>query len=555
LPSGTLPAGVLPAPVRAAAHQPLGEVELLSTHDHRTQLALLWRVNFRPGSFRLMDAAFDPRDQGAYDALQAKLVPLWSSIDHLNTDEQTIVVVPSADVDVELSASELQAYEERYLFLLFLLRQPRARMVYVSGQAIHPDIVDYYLDLLPGVIQSNARKRLSFVSPMEARSRPLSRKLLDRPQLIGQIRALIPDTDRAHLVPFMTTWDDRELAMRIGIPMYGADPAHAAFGTKSEGRRLFAEAGVSHPRGREGLHARAEVVEAVQALRVDALGIDRVIVKHNEGVSGFGNAVVDVSALGPDASAEQIDRLLDNLAVDPHVGDVGRYFDTLAAEGGIVEEMVGGEVVESPSVQLRITPLGEVEVLSTHDQILGGDSGQVFMGSRFPADPGYAQQISRSARKVGERLAERGVIGRFAIDYIVAGRPDGTWEDHAIELNLRKGGTTHPFLTLQFLTDGSYDEERAVFVAPGGTEKHYVASDHLKVDGLEVLTPQDLLALALLRNLHFDQVRQVGTVFHMLSAMPTHGFVGVTCVGNSAEEAQKRYEEVERVLAEEVRRL
>jgi hypothetical protein len=502
-----------------------------------------------------VDVAFDPRDQVAYDALQAKLVPLWSSIDHLNTDEQTIVVVPSVDVDVELSASELQAYEERYLFLLFLLRQPRARMVYVTGQAIHPDIVDYYLDLLPGVIQSNARKRLFFVSPMEARFRPLSRKLLDRRQLIDQIRALIPDTDRAHLVPFMTTWDDRELAMRIGIPMYGADPAHAAFGTKTEGRRLFAEAGVSHPRGREGLHSRRDVVEAIRVLRVEAPDLDRVIVKHNEGVSGFGNAVVDLSSLEREASVEQIDRLLDDLPVDPHVGDVGRYLDILVREGGIVEEMVGGEVIESPSVQLRITPLGEVELLSTHDQILGGDSGQVFLGSRFPAHPGYAQQISRSAREVGERLAGRGVIGRFAIDYIVVRRPDGTWDDHAIELNLRKGGTTHPFLTLQFLTDGTYDEERAGFVAPSGTEKHYVASDHLKVDGLEVLTPQDLLALALLRNLHFDQVRQVGTVFHMLSAMPTHGFVGVTCVGNSAEEAQERYEEVERVLTEEVSRL
>jgi len=502
-----------------------------------------------------MDVAFDPRDQVAYDALQAKLVPLWSSIDHLNTDEQTIVVVPSVDVDVELSASELQAYEERYLFLLFLLRQPRARMVYVTGQAIHPDIVDYYLDLLPGVIQSNARKRLFFVSPMEARFRPLSRKLLDRPQLIDQIRALIPDPDRAHLVPFMTTWDDRELAMRIGIPMYGADPAHAAFGTKTEGRRLFAEAGVSHPRGREGLHSRRDVVEAIRALRVEAPDLDRVIVKHNEGVSGFGNAVVDLSSLEKEAPAEQIDRLLDDLPVDPRVGDVGRYLDILVREGGIVEEMVGGAVIESPSVQLRITPLGEVELLSTHDQILGGDSGQVFLGSRFPAHPGYAQQISRSARLVGERLAERGVIGRFAIDYIVVRRPDGTWDDHAIELNLRKGGTTHPFLTLQFLTDGTYDEERAGFVAPSGTEKHYVASDHLKVDGLEVLTPQDLLALALLRDLHFDQVRQVGTVFHMLSAMPTHGFVGVTCVGNSAEEAQERYEEVERVLTKEVGRL
>nr|NIT77601.1 hypothetical protein [Thermoplasmata archaeon]NIY03972.1 hypothetical protein [Thermoplasmata archaeon] len=57
----------------------------------------------------------DPRDQAAYDALQAKLGPLWSSLDHLNTDEQTIVVVPSADLDLSLTASQLQAYEERFL--------------------------------------------------------------------------------------------------------------------------------------------------------------------------------------------------------------------------------------------------------------------------------------------------------------------------------------------------------------------------------------------------------------------------------------------------------
>ena len=281
-----------------------------------------------------MEGALDPRDQDAYDALQSKLIPLWSSIDHLNTDEQTIVVVPSADVDVELSASELQAYEERYLFLLFLLRQPRARMVYVTGQAIHPDIVDYYLDLMPGVIRSNARKRLFFMSPMEARFRPLSRKLLDRPQLLAQIRDLIPDQDRAHLVPFMTTWDDRELAMRLGIPMYGADPAHADYGTKTEGRRLFAEAGVTFPRGTEGLHDRTEVVEAILELRRRIPGLRRIVVKHNEGVSGFGNAVVDLTVLPAEASADDVDRLLDSLPVSDLAGGVAGYFATLFKEGG-----------------------------------------------------------------------------------------------------------------------------------------------------------------------------------------------------------------------------
>ncbi|MGI9642498.1 MAG: peptide ligase PGM1-related protein [Acidimicrobiia bacterium] len=493
----------------------------------------------------------DVHDQAAYDALQEKLVPLWKSIEHLNTDEQTIVVVPSAHVDVELTASQLQAYEERYLFLLFLLRQPRARMIFVTGQAIHPDIVDYYLDLMPGVIRSHARSRLFLVSPMEATYRALSDKLLDRPRLIERIRDLIIDPDRAHLVPFMTTWSDRELAMRLGIPMYGADPKDVHFGTKSEGRKLFTRAGISHPAGAEDLHTLDDGVEATMGLLTESPTINRVIVKHNEGISGFGNAIVDLTNLP--AGAERADAVREricSMAVNENAGGLDHYLETLAIEGGIVETMVEGEDLPSPSVQLRITPLGDVEVLSTHDQILGGEGGQVFLGSRFPANPEYAVQISRSARSVGELLAEQGVIGRFAIDFMMTRTADG-WQDHAIELNLRKGGTTHPFLTLQFLTDGHYDEASGHFLAPSGQRKHYVASDHLTADGLDRLTPQDVLDIALMRDLHFDQATQTGSVFHMLSALPTHGFVGVTSVGDAAAEAQDRYDTVVSALTEE----
>jgi hypothetical protein len=496
--------------------------------------------------------AIDPRDQGAYDALQAKLGPLWSSLDHLNTDEQTIVVVPSADLDVNLTASQLQAYEERFLFLLFLLRQPRARMIFVTGQEIADEIVDYYLDLLPGVIQSNARRRLFLISPMEARWRSLARKLLDRPHLIEEIRGLIPDPERAHLIPFMTSWDDRELAMRLGIPMYGADPAHMTLGTKSSGRQIFAEAGVAHPPGVEGLHGRDDVAKAIADLAGRRPEIERVVVKLNDGVSGFGNVTVDLASLDR-ISPSSVDGLLDDLAIDGAIGDVAAYFDHLEKGGGVVEAMVTGETVRSPSVQLRITPLGDVELLSTHDQILGGESGQVFLGSRFPADPAYARQISESAGRVGEALATRGVIGRFALDYVVVEREDGAWDDYAIEVNLRKGGTTHPFLTLQFLTDGTYDPEAAVFIAPDGVEKHYVASDHVEIEGLQVFRPQDLLDLALLHGFHFDQARLTGVVFHMLSAMPTHGFVGVTCIEDSAEAAEGLYAGVIDFLSEQAR--
>src|SRR6516162_596989 len=105
--------------------------------------------------------------QAKFDRLQKKLVPLWKSIEHLNQDPQTIVVVPSMSIDAISSGAVMQAYEERFLFLLLLLRQPRARLIYVTSQTILASIIEYYLDLLPGVISSQARQRLYLISPMD----------------------------------------------------------------------------------------------------------------------------------------------------------------------------------------------------------------------------------------------------------------------------------------------------------------------------------------------------------------------------------------------------
>ena len=136
--------------------------------------------------------------------------------------------------------------------------------------------------------------------------------------------------------------------------------------------------------------------------------------------------------------------------------------------GGIVEERIAGEELRSPSVQLRVLPGGTVELLSTHDQLLGGASGQSYLGCVFPADPEYAAAIAEPAEVIGERLASEARSAGSRSTSSWCGTTTGAWTPYAIELNLRKGGTTHPFLTLQFLTDGRYDGERGVFLTPSG---------------------------------------------------------------------------------------
>src|SRR5207237_5165002 len=170
-------------------------------------------------------------------------------------------------IDAISEGAVMQAYEERFLFLLLLLRQPRARLIYVTSQTILPSIIDYYLDLLPGVIPSHAHQRLFLLSPLDGSVRPLSDKVLERPRLIGRIRSLIMDPDRAHLVPFNTTSREKELALRLGIPMYGADPKFFTLGTKSGCGKIFTEEYVPHPLGHEHLWSKDDLIAAIVQMR------------------------------------------------------------------------------------------------------------------------------------------------------------------------------------------------------------------------------------------------------------------------------------------------
>jgi hypothetical protein len=477
----------------------------------------------------------------AFDALQHKLVPLWEFIGGPTQEEHTIVVVPSMTLDTEFHGSQQQAYEERFLFMLFLLQQPRVRMIYVTSMPIQPNIIDYYLHVLPGVVSSHARKRLMLVSPQDASSAPLSKKLLARPRLLREMRELIGNADRAHLVPYNTTDLERELAVQLGIPMYAADPRFFAFGTKSGCRKIFAEEGVRHPLGFENLYTVEEIIDAIQKMRAERPTLKKVITKLNDEVSGLGNAVVDVSTVTDTQDRAAIAESLRAMHFETPALRYAEYVEKFKRRGGIVEEMVMGADLVSPSAQLRNTPLGHVELLSTHDQILGGPSGQTYIGCRFPANVEYGPAIMREAEKVGKRFAREGIVGRYALDFVVVKNEAGKWEPYAIEVNLRKGGTTHPFLTLQYLTDGAYDADAGVFRTARGHEKCYVATDHLFSENYRALTADHLFDVVSKNRLHFNHTTQTGIVFHMLSAMGDTGNFGFTAIADDHRGADELY--------------
>jgi len=490
----------------------------------------------------------DPATVARFRELQRKFSDLWPTLTmRAQPLPRTVVIVHS--INIELPPHLLpvvSAYEERYLALvLLLLRQPTGRVIHVTSQPLLPQLAQYYFGLMPKLIRPSSWDRFVPVSVSDGGPGPLTRKLLDRPLTIERIRGLIPDPDWAYIVPFSVGPAERELAVRLGVPIYGTDPDLAWMGTKSGSRRLFADAGVPHPAGIEDVSTIDDVVDAIARIREERPDAAAVMVKVNEAAGGIGNGVVDLRGAGDRAAVE---KRVQAVALDDPDGSREAFFDQLGRMGGIVEERLDGREVASPSVQIRISPDGVAEVLSTHDQILGGQTGQMFLGARLPADPGYASEIARHAMTIAERLSREGALGRFGIDFLCTRDRGKAWAVNAIEINLRNGGTTHPFLTLSALCDGTYDAETATFVGSDGAPKFYVATDHLESENYKRLTPDDVLDTIEERELGWNTETCTGYAFHLISAVAVAGRLGLTAIANSPTEAQRMHDHAKEVL-------
>lgn len=488
----------------------------------------------------------DPEERAVFKQLQSKLRGVWEGIQSSPNWKHTSVVIPSISFDPDelTKIAGVPYYEERLLFTLMRLRHPGAHVIYVTGRPVHPDIVDYYLHLLSGVPASHARKRLAFFCVQDASDLPLSQKIWERPRLMERIRSMVGDPNRAYLTCFNSSPWERKLAVALGIPLNGLDPELSHLGTKSGSRETFRAAGISCPPGFENLHTREEIVESLDELERARPGLRCAVIKLNDGFSGEGNAVFAYSQPMPSDSAarrEAIEDALDELAESGRLSEW--YFRKFSEMGGIVEEFMEAAEVRSPSAQVRVRPDGSVEILSTHEQLLGGKNGQVYLGCRFPAEADYRLRLQTAALAVGRVLADQGVVSRFGVDFLVLrDSPQDEWRIEAIEINLRMGGTTHPFMALQFLTGGEFDPGSGVFVSPRGQEKFYMATDGLTSPSYRGLLPEDLMEILSQHGLHYRATTETGVLFHMIGALSEFGKVGMTCFGNSPAEAEEIYQ-------------
>ena len=418
-------------------------------------------------------------------------------------------------------------YEERMLFVLLLLRRPALRVVFVTSSPVDPATVDYYLRFLP----DGARDRLRMVSVDDPSIGSLSAKVLARPDVVAHLRDLVPEG--SIMLPFNVTVAEARLAVALGVTLCGPPPHLARLGSKSGARKVALKAGVARTEGAENLFSLEAVAAAISAIRRSRPEAEAVVVKLDNGFSGIGNAILELDGLADPLPASQTTFCAASESWPSYEAKV-------AAEGAVVEELLREPNLKSPSVQLRIGAGGDVEVLSTHDQILGGPQGQVYIGCRFPAEPDYRAAIVAEARRVGEVMAGEGVLGSFGIDWLVT--PAG--DVYLSEINLRMGGTTHPYWMARLAGQATYDPATGDLLGAGGNRLCYTATDNIKLVQLEGWKPADVITLVDGAGLAFDPSTGIGVTLHLLGAVTGHGKLGATCIAGSPEAAGDVYAEL-----------
>jgi hypothetical protein len=467
-----------------------------------------------------------------FDDLQRDKLPRAWLADMPNSNvPHVLVALPSFALDrtvYDHYGDRVPSLENRYLYGLLRAREPSTEVVYLSSLAVPDVILEGYLSLLPPGERSGVLGRSRLVSADDPSWRPLAEKLLDRGDLIDRLRSHVSDRP-AILEPWNVGPAEEALSLALGIPANGTGTSRKHLATKSNGRRLLRAAGVAVPEGSEDVTSPTDVVAAIRRLVQVRPSVREVVVKLDDSVAGDGNVRLLVST---------VTNTDDRRAADAVRGLLPPWYVDTLGRGGVVEELIEGAKLRSPSAQAAIAPNGAVTVIGTHEQRLGGANGQVFEGATFPADPEYAALLGRHAHEVGLQLARSGAVGRFAVDFVATREASGAgWRLYGLEINLRKGGTTHTLGLARLLRGGRYYVEHGQYLDAHGRPVCYAATDNLVHASWVGRSTTEVRQRVSDAGLDYDRDSGIGVVLHLLDCLKVDGRLGYTALSHHTEDA------------------
>lgn len=462
--------------------------------------------------------------------------------------EHSIVVVPSLSLkdDSIKNIVGIIHYESRALWEVLNATTNKTQIVFISSLPIEKEAINHFLNMTENAEQAKRRVKLISLND-DCLDETLSEKLYKDEETLMVIKELVKGKP-AYLKVFMTTPAEHQLAQTLNLPLFGHDSSLNYYLTKSGNKKVFRESNVPYCDSVEDLTSVNEIKQAVIALWEKHPMAKRFMVKLDNGVSGIGNAILTPSMSYREfcnKTQTQKYELLDSWFISMKFQSEkitwGLYSKDIP-RGCIVEVFAEGETKVSPSAQAQILPNGEVEILSTHEQVLD-ETGLTFLGSIFPAQNTHRHILQENTLRIGQTLASLGFVGPFSVDFMIAS-DEMTTRVYVIEINIRQGGTTHPYQTTRLLTKAKYCPNKAVLMDMHNRPVYYRSNDNVVEKALCGTKVDKFLDYMESKKITFNKDKEEGVVFHLLGAMPTVGKLGYTSIAKNPAKAQENSDKV-----------
>lgn len=464
----------------------------------------------------------------------------------LTSKSKSKIVIYSIEYSEELliDLPYTRYFDERSLCHLETLRQPDIRVILITSKPIDTDIFDYHFQELYQMNvnqERSARERLLLLSPQSQRPVSLAKLVMEDRAILKILESEINKADVIELINFSSSSQIDLLGQNLNITVEeGPEFLSQYWGSKAGSKEAFLKSNVPTPRGTTKVFKSLdEIKNAAIKMATAHSPSESVVIKLNEGgwAGGLGSAIISCrKLLQTNALSQSLERILQPWE---------SFVQEILQGGAIVEEYVVGAVC-SPSGQGYIDERGEVEVTSTHDQIL--DKGK-YVGCSYPAPTQHLSQIYEAVRKVGKTLSDHGVRGTFGIDFI--GFDKGKLL--AVEINLRKVGNSHVFSYVKSIIANEIGSD-GLLKNKNNLPIYYVNQWVYKpsLSKNKKMEPKTAIERLRRKGLFYNYKTQTKTIFHLLGTLNSSGFVEATSIENSREKALELARLVQTALSDGV---
>lgn len=319
---------------------------------------------------------------------------------------------------------------------------------------------------------------------------------------------------------YQNTIEEKKFSERLGLPLYGNPTIGMKYGTKSGFRKLAKKLGLSVPRGFESVATVEGTIERTAELFQN--NAEKVVIKLDESISGAGQTHVTKSSFLSLSAIQQHDLVAGAWSKIPQFAKTSVV---------TVEEWTPGAVA-SPSIQMEVTPTGEIRILSMKDQILVGTE-KWYIGCTYPVaslSPVQEKQFKADATQFACALRDEGFIGFLGLDAIILSDGSIQW----VEANVRKPGTFYPRIIAEKLNGGAL------------TGVYYIACD-FTVPAFKGASFAKL-ARALKPYLYPVQRDKHGVIVYNTGALLDAGRFDLVCIGRSVKDARAYFTKVKAFL-------